>query len=429
MQKYRRQNTTGWKNHHFSNVATYDNRAVKRGYKNAKLVVLLLVFAVLLFNLSFKKVVFAEDNTEKSVQADLLEEIEKRLDSLDTAGLDKFIKAVENEVGAVFGGDVKTLVRKVIKGEFFTDFNGFMNYLLKITKNILGKYIPVAFFIVFIAILSGTLEGLTSGFIRRETNDVISFVCYSAVVIVLFTALSGIITGVRKYVLTVKELMDLSFPIILTLMAAMGGIKTAVIYKPIMLILSNVIISVITSVVLPVFIAGIVLSVVGNISDSVKLTKLPKFFSSISGWVLGTTFSLFTSFVVAKGITGVTLDNISVGITKFALSSYVPILGGYVSDGFDLVVASCLLVKNSFGVTITLILVLTSLLPIVKTVIFYLMLKLVEAVIEPIANSKITNMVGSVAKNITSIIASEVGLTFMFFILLSLITYTVKFAI
>jgi len=429
MQKYSRQNTISRKNNHFFNVATYNNGLVKRGNKNYKLIMVLICVGVLLCAFSTNKRVYAVEKPTENVESDLMEEIENRLDELDTTDLDKFIEKVESEVGNLFSGSSKELMMKIMKGEFITDFDGFMNYLLYLTKRIFGKYIPIIFFIVFIAILSGVLQGLTSGFIKKPTNDVISFVCYSAIVIVLFTALSGLIVDVKKSVLNVKQLMDISFPIILTLMTAMGGIQSVTIYKPMMLVLSGVIVNIITSIVLPLFIAGVVLSVVGNISGAVKLTKLPKFFSSVSSWVLGTAFSLFSGFVVMKGITGVTLDNISINVTKFALSSYVPILGGYVSDGFDIVVASCSLLKNSFGVTITVILVLCSMLPILKTVFFTLMLKLVEAVIEPISSERITNMIGSVSKSMTSIISALVGLTFTFFILITLIVYTVRFMV
>ena len=38
------------------------------------------------------------------------------------------------------------------------------------------------------------------------------------------------------------------------------------------------------------------------------------------------------------------------GVTVlFVLSGYVPILGGYLSQGFDLISAGCVLIKNSIG--------------------------------------------------------------------------------
>lgn len=390
---------------------------------------LLLLALLAVFNgTNYASALEIESDAQKNIEQDLLDEIENRFDNMDFDDLDDFVKKIDENVGKLFSSNTKGLMLKIMKGEFITDFEGFSDYLFSCMENILTKYIPVFFFIVFISILSGVLEGLTSGFIRKPITDIINFVCYAAIIIVLFTALSGILVDVKNTVFRVKKLMDITFPILLTLMVAMGGAVSPTLYKPMMLVLSNVIVNVINTVIVPFFIAGIVLSVVGNMSNSIKLTKLPKFFVSVSGWILGTLFSVFSGFVTLRGIGGIAVDNVSVNATKFAISSYVPILGGYVSDGFDLVLASCSLIKNSFGITVLVILIFTIIAPIFKVVVFMLGLKLIEAVIEPISDTKTVNMLGSVSKNLMTLVSALVGLAFMFFILVLLIIYTFKFS-
>lgn len=432
MQKYSRQNSTSRQGYHFLNEFTNNKRLTFSSAKNVKLVCIIAFIIILLsfFNnncaIAFSK---NKPNEMDNVENDLIENIEQILDKIELKDLEEFVQAVENDVGKLFDLNIKDLMKKIMKGEVIVDFNSFMNYLYSCIKNAFTKYLPIIFFIVFIAILSSILNGLTSGFMKKSTINIINLVCYFAIVIVLFTALSGIIADVKNTILNLKKLMDISFPILLTLIVAMGGVTSGTIYKPMMLVLSNTIVTVISTVIIPFFIASIVIAIVGNISDTIKITKLPKFFNTCSGWILGTMFSLFTAFISINTITGVMVDKVSVNATKFCLSSYVPILGGYVSDGFDLVLASCMLVKNSFGLTVLIIMILTIISPIIKVLFFVLSLKLIVAVIEPIAESKICDSIECISNNLIMLISSLVGLAFMFFIFVMLIIKTVNFAI
>ena len=432
MQKYSRKNTTCRQNYNFFNEFTNNKRFTFCCNKNVKLVCITLILIILLLIID-KNCIYAysksNDVNKENLEQNLIEQIEKELDKLELEDLDEFVQAVEKNVGNLFDFNIKELMRKIINGQVVVNFDSFMNYVYSCIKGIFTKYLPVIFFVVFIAILSSILNGITSGFMKKSTIDIINIVCYFSIIIVIFTALSGIIQDVKNTIFSIKKLMDISFPIILTLIVAMGGVTTGTIYKPMMLVLSNVIISVISNIIFPFFIASMVISIVGNMTDTVKITKLPKFFNSCSNWILGTMFSLFSAFISINSITGVMVDKVSVNATKFCLSSYVPILGGYVSDGFDLVLASCMLIKNSFGLTMLIVMILMIIYPIFKVLFFVLSLKLIVAVIEPIANEKICKSIELISSNLIMLISCLVGLSFMYFIFVMMIIKTVNFAI
>ena len=49
--------------------------------------------------------------------------------------------------------------------------------------------------------------------------------------------------------------------------------------------------------------------------------------------------------------------------TKYTIKSYIPIMGGYLSEGMDLILASSLLIKNSLGLVGVMLLITTILSP------------------------------------------------------------------
>jgi len=109
---------------------------------------------------------------------------------------------------------------------------------------------------------------------------------------------------------------------------------------------------------------------------------------------------------------------------KFAISSYVPILGGYLSDGFDLVLASVVLVKNSVGLCGVLIMISIILAPIVSIIIFQLGLRLIAGIIQPIGDSRMSEIISAISDNLTLLIVAIMGMAFMFFIMVTLVIMT-----
>lgn len=141
--------------------------------------------------------------------------------------------------------------------------------------------------------------------------------------------------------------------------------------------------------------------VVGNVSKTVKLDKLSKLIKSASTWLVGIAFGLFATFLTVQGVTGGAVDKFGFNVAKFAVSSYVPVLGGYLSDGLDLLTASVVLVKNALGYVGAIVLCSIVLFPIVKVVVFSLTLKLTSAVCEPLGDTRTSNLLFAVSKTPT----------------------------
>ena len=221
-----------------------------------------------------------------------------------------------------------------------------------------------------------------------------------------------------------KTQMNVSFPILLTLMAGIGGAVSVKAYQPSVALLSGGVIEIVTNVILPMFIFSFVFSLVSNLSKNLRLTKLTDFFKSGTNTILVVTFTLFTAFLSIQGLTAGTFDSISIRAAKFATKSYVPILGGYLSDGFDLILASSVLIKNSVGIAGLLLLICTILSPILQILSFSLGLKFVSAIIEPVTDERITSFMSSVSKHINMLMVAILAVAFMYFICVMLLIFT-----
>ena len=167
-----------------------------------------------------------------------------------------------------------------------------------------------------------------------------------------------------------------------------------------------------------------VFGIITNMSDNVKLEKLSAFVFSLFKWSIGLVFTLFFAIFSLQGIAVGSFDSLSIRTTKYTIKSYVPVMGGYLSDGMDLILSSTMLIKNSVGLVGVLLIITTILSPLLEIIIFSLMLKLISAVLQPLGNSKTSNFLSATSKSITMLSTSVIAIGFMYLVIVGLVMTT-----
>ena len=378
------------------------------------LIVFFCCLCVLWF-LSTNKMCFAESNAEQ-IYKELSENVNNQLNKFDFTELDKELGKQENPYDKLSFVD---RVKKIIEGDINLDYNSFISYLLTSLFDEILKCVPIFCLIVSVAIICNLVGQLSSN--RNSVGNVVYFVCFAVIVVLIFKYVLGLITTTKTTLSSLSNQIQIIFPILLTLITALGGVVSAGIYQPAMSVLSSVISELFISILMPIFIFSFVFNIMGNISPNIKMEKFAKFFSSLFKWLIGIVFTLFVSFISIQGITAISADSISIKTAKFALKSYVPFLGGYLSDGISLIMASSVLVKNGIGVTGLILMFSTILSPVLKILIFMLGLKLVAGILEPLTEKRISEFVYGVSKSLSMLIACIVGMGFMYLISIGLV--------
>ena len=176
------------------------------------------------------------------------------------------------------------------------------------------------------------LQGLKPSNSGKSISNIIHFVTYGIIVVLVLSIVVKMVGLTTNTVQTIKAQMDAIFPILLTFLTAIGGTVSTSVYQPAMALLTGTIMNLFTYVLLPIFIFSVVFSIVSNLSNTVKLDKFTSFFNSSYKWLTGLIFTVFTAFISVQGITAGSIDGISIRTAKFAIKSYVPILGSYLSE-------------------------------------------------------------------------------------------------
>ena len=146
--------------------------------------------------------------------------------------------------------------------------------------------------------------------------------------------------------------------------------------------------------------------------------------SSSFKWIVGLVFTLFTGFLSIQGISAGKYDSVSIKATKFAIKSYIPIIGSYISDGMDFLVLGSVLVKNTIGLVGVLILFISIITPILNMLIVKLGLQLTAGILEMTGSSKSSNFLSKCSNLLIYPIVLILGVAFMYVITISLIMCT-----
>lgn len=381
----------------------------------------------MLLCISFLFLGMGAGKTEDEVLEDVSTEVDNQLGDLDFSDLEDLLAGLDEEQLKIFGdSSFVDKIKMIINGEFKELGNTVISATINLVLKQILDFLPLVATILAIGILSSMLGNLRSGK-DKSLGDVIHFVCYALVLVLISSAVMQMLNLSRSTLETMKAEIDILFPILLTLMTAIGGTVSVSVYQPAIALLSGSIMQIFNLVLVPIFIFSLVFAVISNLTSTVKLEKFNSFLNSSFKWLVGSMFTIFIAFMSIQGITAGSHDGISVKTAKFALKSYVPILGGYLADGFNVIVASSVLIKNAIGACGLLLIFVSVLSPILTIVIFSLLLKLTASILEPLSDGRISSFLFSVSKSLTMLLVILIGVAFMFLIITALIMCSANF--
>ena len=218
-------------------------------------------------------------------------------------------------------------------------------------------------------------------------------------------------------------LMQVLFPVLFTLLLAMGNLTTAALFKPLVMGSLTFLATLLKTVVLPLFFLGAVLRLFNHISEQFKLSKLAGLLEFAGKISLGFVLTLFIGVMSVQGVTGGVADGVVLRTAKYS-ADLIPVVGKFFKDAVELVVTSGLLLRNALGLIAILALVLICLGPLVKILAMILTFRISAALVEPLGEKALANSLQDMAKSLVFILGALASVTIMFFITVAIVVGT-----
>jgi stage III sporulation protein AE len=213
---------------------------------------------------------------------------------------------------------------------------------------------------------------------------------------------------------------------LLSLISISGAVGTYSVYSSLSVFLLNTCSYIFVYVLLPLSVSILVLSLVGSIFSSKRFEKTIGIFKWIFKIVIGLIFGVFGLFSLVNLVSAGARDGVSLKLTKFAIKNYVPVLGGYISEGFDFVHSCSILIKNAFGVCGIVVLFFIVLKPLILCFSYILLFKILSFFIAYITSGFYSDTFENASKCLGCLVAVLVGVFLIMFIFIFLLILSVS---
>ena len=217
----------------------------------------------------------------------------------------------------------------------------------------------------------------------------------------------------RQAIENMVAFMHIVFPSLLALILAIGGVNTSAILQPHFMLIVGFVGSFLKSVILPLIFFSSVLSIISNIDSDTKLTNLKGLVNNVCSWMLGITFTIFIGVMVIQGVVATTFDGISIRTTKYAIESFVPIVGGLFSQTVDTIIGCSIIVKNAVGVAGLLVIGMICLVPSIKIFSILMDIKLVVPY-KAHLDKRIANCLSDMSEVMVILLVTVLGIALIF---------------
>ncbi len=219
--------------------------------------------------------------------------------------------------------------------------------------------------VIGIVLLCALMDGLRQGAGDSPVTHIFSLIGAIASYAAVLVPLAACIHRVCEAVESTSVFMFSYVPVYSGIMLASGQAVSASAYQAIVLFVAELLTLLINKVVVPFLIISLALGLTGSVAPDLKLSAAGGLFNKMSVWLLTITTSVFVGLLSMQGIVGAAADSLAGRAIRFSLASFVPVVGGALSEAFNSVKGCLSLLRTTMGgigVLVTAVIVLPPLL-------------------------------------------------------------------
>lgn len=347
--------------------------------------------------------------------------LEEQLESLNIKELEYILEDIINTSSEYYRDiNVRDILFSILEGKNILDFKGFAKIAIKTVVNELLNNLTLISQIVIIAVACSILSNLQNSFEKDSISQLANYVCYIVLSMMIINSFTLALELGKGTVTKMVDFMQVILPILLTLLTAIGSPGTKILFNPVVLGTVNIIGTLVKNVVFPLIFFTFIVGIISRISNKAQFNKISELMREIVVVILGASFTVFIGIISIYEI-GSNIDGIAVQTAKFAVDSFIPIIGKFLSDAVEVVVGGSAILKNGLGMMGLVALVLICLIPAVRILILIFVYKLVAALIQPITSDGVLGYFDDISKSLVLILVGILSIAIMFFITISVV--------
>ena len=286
-----------------------------------------------------------------------------------------------------------------------------------------GEIKALFFSILVLGIVAALFVNFADLFHDHQVSDLAFYFVYMLLMAVLLRSFESSVDVVREILESVTTFMKLYIPTYIMAVGSASGVASAAVYYQVLLFIVYLIEWGYLTFLLPVVYGYALLTVINGVWMEEKLSLLLELLGKVTGASIKVTLGIITGFSMLQAMISPVIDSIQSSVLKKAMAA-IPGIGGLTEGMFEMVVGSAVLIKNSIGLYITLVLIVLCCVPVLKLLILAGVVKLSAALMGIISDRRMVNCVNRMGDGSIMLLKIALSSVGMFVIQVAVITYT-----
>ncbi len=326
-------------------------------------------------------------------------------DMVDSGDLADFLANLDRQYATEDTGfRFSDMWQEMKNGDFSSGFSRLFSALSQLFWGELLSQAHTIWQIIALSLLCALLAALKNS-LGGDVSKIGSFVAYLLVLAPAMVMFSNALAQAGATVDVISDFVYVIMPVLLPLLAAMGGGVAVAAVNPLLATALSVSVVLIKNVIYPLIFFSAILSLLSRLSPSISVDKLAGLLKDVAMSLLTLTTTLFCAFLSISGFAAASVGGLSVKAAKTAAGIFIPVVGGTLADAFDSVLAGLGLLKNWLGVIGAGVLIVICALPALRILLESLLFKLAGAIAQPLGDPILADSLTCVGKYLTLVFA------------------------
>ncbi|NLY29345.1 MAG: stage III sporulation protein AE [Firmicutes bacterium] len=352
-----------------------------------------------------------------SLNSALEKVVEAQLGELDTGEIQRTLASIDEGLKA----QLPSLnLREIILGGKGIDWATLVQELFQYLFREVVANVRLLTGLLVLAVMGALLQNLQVSFLSSDSIDVSVACCLLVLLHLSLNSFQVAAAAGAGAIDAMTSLMYALLPLLSTTLAAVGGVTSAALMHPILVVTVGLMGMLIQQVIFPLLRVAVVLGIAGNLFHEFPIKRLAALAERAAGLLLGTAFVAFAAVVTARGMLAPVADGVTMRAAKYLGGKIMPILGNTFAQALDVAVGGSLLIKNGLGVLGLSGILLIAAFPLVKILALVFIYRIVTAVIEPISDSRLVSAMASCGNILTVVFVAVLTAALVFFLTITL---------
>ncbi len=251
---------------------------------------------------------------------------------------------------------------------------------------------------IAVMLLCAMIDAMKLTFGERPLGGVVGIVGTLCVSVVIVQPIVEVLVRAAGVIRSACIFSVAAVPVMAGILAALGRPASAASMQLLLTTSGNVLQVLSAQLFAPVLQVLLALSVVSSVSPDVRLDGILKFVSKAVKWLLGLSMTLFSGLLTMRSLVNTGADTLAGRAARFVVSSFVPVVGGALSEAMRTVGGCVEMLRGGVGAFILLALVVLFLPSLLSCLLWMLTLHACAAISGIFALSEMTRLLHACAE-------------------------------